>query len=105
MLVERPSVGPLLGQHEHEDCGETDFHGVPLKRCSPGRAVYCLAPAGVATVALTQTITSPRANWRATISQDGQAAKRQAPNRGARNEPSPEIGEDFVPTDAKTKSA
>ena len=49
------------------------------------------------------TLVSPRANWRAAISQNGQKAKRRRPNRRMRNQQCPRIRGDFVSPDAKAK--
>src|SRR5262249_52875004 len=51
------------------------------------------------------TITSPRANWRANISQNRQETKQRRPNPGRRSEQRPRIGGDFVAADTKAKSA
>jgi hypothetical protein len=54
---------------------------------------------------LNPTITSPRANWRANISQDRQETKQRRPNPGRRSEQRPRIWGDFVAADTKAKSA
>src|SRR4051794_39057263 len=50
------------------------------------------------------TLMTPRANWEAEISQNGQKTKQNWPNPGSSGEQRPQIGGDFVEPDSSAKS-